>query len=308
MKRSRIALLLSVLLTLSLAACGGGEPAGPELSEEPVVGDWSPAGAAISGGLYAFEDVPQLEDLYDTHHLSVREDGTFTYMMGAVFITKGTWTTSWREGFDHSYTLMSETGYRMTFTDGELVPGEETEKDTQYKLWLTNEDPDTMAFADPDSDVILYYTRDEGAPFYLDVFGSAVPGGGEASDEEAVREDGETEAPREETLSQPGTTPSDTGTVTMGMRNALDTARDYLDFMAFSYSGLIDQLEYEGYTYDEAVYAVDNCGADWYEQAALCAVNYLDTMSFSRSGLIDQLEYEGFTYDQAVYGVEQAGY
>ena len=53
---------------------------------------------------------------------------------------------------------------------------------------------------------------------------------------------------------------------------------------------------------------MDNCGADWYEQAALMAAEYLDTMSFSRTGLIDQLEYEGFSYDQAVYGVEQAGY
>lgn len=96
--------------------------------------------------------------------------------------------------------------------------------------------------------------------------------------------------------------------VTQGERNALEKAKDYLRVMPFSYSGLIDQLEYEGFTYSEAVYGADNCGADWYEQAAMKAADYLDIMAFSRDGLIDQLEYEGFTYDQAVYGVEQNGY
>lgn len=102
-------------------------------------------------------------------------------------------------------------------------------------------------------------------------------------------------------------TPSDS-TVTMGKRNALESAKQYISVMAFSYSGLIEQLEYEGYSNSEATYAADNCGADWYEQAALSAKEYLGVMSFSRQGLIEQLEYEGFTYDQAVYGVEKCGY
>ena len=103
------------------------------------------------------------------------------------------------------------------------------------------------------------------------------------------------------------TTYGDTG-APMGERNALASAKQYLNSMAFSYSGLIEQLEYEGYSNSEATYAADNCGADWYEQAALSAKQYLNSMSFSRQGLIEQLEYEGFTYDQAVYGVEQNGY
>ena len=86
---------------------------------------------------------------------------------------------------------------------------------------------------------------------------------------------------------------------TRGEQNALNRANDYLEFMSFSRSGLIDQLEFEGYTTSEAEYAVDNCGADWDEQAVLKAEEYLDFMSFSRSGLIDQLEFEGFTYSQA---------
>ena len=92
------------------------------------------------------------------------------------------------------------------------------------------------------------------------------------------------------------------------MKNALASAKNYLSVMPFSYSGLIKQLEYEQYSHAEAVYAADNCGADWYKQAALSAANYLKIMSFSRQGLIDQLVYEGFTKEQAEYGVSQNGY
>ena len=95
---------------------------------------------------------------------------------------------------------------------------------------------------------------------------------------------------------------------TMGERNALDLAHSYLSFMAFSRTGLIRQLEYEGFSNSEAVYAVDNCGADWYEQAVLCAKSYLSFMSFSRDGLIRQLEYEGFTTSQAQHAVRAVGY
>ena len=96
--------------------------------------------------------------------------------------------------------------------------------------------------------------------------------------------------------------------MTMGQKNALSKAQDYLRFTAFSYSGLISQLEYEGFTKEEATYAVDNCGADWNEQAAKKAQDYIDITSYSRQGLIDQLKYEGFTSEQAEYGVTAVGY
>jgi hypothetical protein len=96
--------------------------------------------------------------------------------------------------------------------------------------------------------------------------------------------------------------------VTMGENNALNKALSYLDYTAFSLEGLIEQLEYEGYTHEEAVYGVDNCGADWNEQAALKAQSYLDYTAFSLEGLIEQLEYEGFTREQAEYGAKAVGY
>lgn len=95
---------------------------------------------------------------------------------------------------------------------------------------------------------------------------------------------------------------------TMGERNALDKAKSYLEVMPFSYSGLIEQLEYEGYTSAEAQYGADNCGANWNTQAARAAKRYLEVMSFSRSGLIEQLVYEGYTQEEAEYGVTQVGY
>ena len=93
-------------------------------------------------------------------------------------------------------------------------------------------------------------------------------------------------------------------TETIGQKNAVKKALSYLDFMAFSRKGLIEQLEYEGFSHDEAVYGVDKCGADWNAQAAQKAADYLDFTSFSRDGLIEQLEYEGFTHSEAVYGVD----
>ena len=95
---------------------------------------------------------------------------------------------------------------------------------------------------------------------------------------------------------------------TIGEKNALSKALSYLDYSAFSYSGLVKQLEFEGFTHQEAVYGVDNSGADWNEQVALKAQSYLDYSAFSRQGLIDQLKYEGFTQEQAEYGVKAVGY
>lgn len=96
--------------------------------------------------------------------------------------------------------------------------------------------------------------------------------------------------------------------LTLSQKNALKQAQDYIDYAAFSRSGLIEQLKFEGYSTEDSTYAVDNCGADWNEQAALLAQSYLDSSAFSRSGLIEQLEFEGFTSEQAKYGVTSVGY
>lgn len=94
---------------------------------------------------------------------------------------------------------------------------------------------------------------------------------------------------------------------TINQKNVMKRAKDYLSLMAFSYTGLIEQLEYEQFSHEDAVWAADNCNADWSEQALLKAKDYLDTMAFSYTGLISQLEYEGFTSEQATYGADNCG-
>lgn len=96
--------------------------------------------------------------------------------------------------------------------------------------------------------------------------------------------------------------------VSMGERNALAKAKEYLRVMAFSYNSLVRQLEFEGFTQDECAYGVDNCGANWNEQAVRKANEYLKSGSFSRQGLINQLLFEGFSQEQAEYGVSKVGY
>lgn len=91
---------------------------------------------------------------------------------------------------------------------------------------------------------------------------------------------------------------------TTSQRNALSMANDYLDYTAFSPSGLIEQLEYEGFSNEDATWAVDNCGADWTAQADRMAAQYMDYSSFSHSGLVDQLVFEGFTQEQAEHGAD----
>jgi hypothetical protein len=95
---------------------------------------------------------------------------------------------------------------------------------------------------------------------------------------------------------------------TMGEKNALKSAKNYLSFSGFSKTGLITQLEFEGYSNDEAVYAVENVVVDWNEQAVRSAENYLDFSSFSRDGLITQLKFEGYTQEQAEFAVGEVGY
>lgn len=114
-----------------------------------------------------------------------------------------------------------------------------------------------------------------------------------------------TEKPTKKPTEPPTEKPVDK--ITISQSNALKSAKSYLEYSSFSYNGLIEQLEYEKYSHEDAVYAADNCGADWNEQAAKSAESYLAYSSFSRDSLIEQLEYEGFTHEQAVYGVEQNG-
>jgi hypothetical protein len=88
---------------------------------------------------------------------------------------------------------------------------------------------------------------------------------------------------------------------------AVKRGASYLRTSAFSRSGLIRQLEFEGFSSSEATHGTDAQNADWNAQAAKKAASYLKVSAFSRSGLISQLEYEGFTQSQAEFGVSSVG-
>lgn len=101
--------------------------------------------------------------------------------------------------------------------------------------------------------------------------------------------------------------------ITLAMENALSSARDYLDFSAFSRQGLIDQLSSEygsGYKVEDATWAVDQLRVNWKEQAVQSAKDYLEFQAFSRQGLIDQLSSSygsQYTLEEATYAVNKIG-
>lgn len=91
-------------------------------------------------------------------------------------------------------------------------------------------------------------------------------------------------------------------------RTASEAVENYLNVLNFSRQGLIEQLEYEGYSTSEATAAVDAYNVDWNQQAAGSASTYISIYpDFTRSELIEQLEYEGYTSSQAAYAADSVG-
>ena len=130
----------------------------------------------------------------------------------------------------------------------------------------------------------------------------------EQSVEKELNEQIITEAqPEPEPVVEEEPEPEPTSSETVSQKNAVRSAKDYLDYSAFSHDGLVDQLEYEQFSHADAVYGADNCGADWNEQATKAAQAYIEYSAFSRGGLIEQLLYEKFTQAQAEYGANAVG-
>lgn len=94
---------------------------------------------------------------------------------------------------------------------------------------------------------------------------------------------------------------------TVSQKNAIRKAESYLNMTGFSKSGLIEQLEFEGFSNEDAVYGVENVNVDWNEQAEKKAESYMEYSAFSRAGLIEQLVFEGFTTEQANHGADAVG-
>lgn len=302
MKAKRtLATALSALLVLSLCACsaeentettasnsesvsleetGEDEKSKASGSTDPIVGTWAPAWLlSLEDGDYDATYVKGLDALGDTKVIA-GEDGSFTLIGTDGDETDGTWAREDIEGYEYSYQIGSG-GFAAIIQEGSSIA--EADSRLTNLLLVTSDMESFVLFENDDPDFSV--------PAYT---------GGSSSTTKSTSNSA--------SKSSSSTYSSKSSSATKGEQNALARAQDYLEYMAFSRSGLIDQLEYEGYTTSEATYAVDHCGADWNEQAAKKAKEYLDYSSFSRSGLIDQLEYEGFTQAQAEYGVKQNGY
>ena len=94
----------------------------------------------------------------------------------------------------------------------------------------------------------------------------------------------------------------------LSQRNAVRKAEDYIRFMAFSKVGLIEQLEFEGFSKEDATYAVNHISVNWNEQAYEKGQSYLDMMGFSEDGLREQLDFEGFTKSEIDYAINKLGF
>ncbi len=77
---------------------------------------------------------------------------------------------------------------------------------------------------------------------------------------------------------------------------ALNYAKQYLEYNIYSKQGLKEILEESLFIESEAQYAVDNCGANWNEQAVQMAEIYKGYVSLSRDELINQFSYRGNNY------------
>lgn len=90
-------------------------------------------------------------------------------------------------------------------------------------------------------------------------------------------------------------------------KEALEAAEHYLNIDSYSRGGLYYQLQSDGFTAEEAQYAVDNCGADWYDEAAQAAAVTLKYNNYTREELIDSLIADGFSEPEAEYGADMNG-
>lgn len=97
---------------------------------------------------------------------------------------------------------------------------------------------------------------------------------------------------------------------TMGQKNALSKAKSYANTMHMSKSRIYNQLTSnygEGFTAEEANYAIENLDVDWKRNALEKAKSYQNTMHMSKSRIKNQLTSnygEGFTAEEAEYAIQ----
>ena len=274
------------------------EPTGYATEEEAdgyqiLGGYWKVTAISHDDKVISLSSSEGLADLYDNVFLGFSKDGSFEYRMN-VYITRGKYLPL--DGEDGYYLLKAETTSRAAIEDGKITETDANKSSKAYLVVTDEDNADVLGFVEFDTSTGKPKEGKDPLFFEKSGAGSGSAGSGEGS------------ASREQSESSGGST-SGSGTSTYGSGNqrAVERAQQYLRTTVFSHDGLVDQLEYEGYSHEDAVYGADACGADWNEQAALKAKQYLQTTAFSEKGLVDQLVYEKFTQSQAEYGVSVCG-
>ena len=115
----------------------------------------------------------------------------------------------------------------------------------------------------------------------------------------------QTTANNQSTTAAP-TTDDNSSSYASAKEAAVADAKKFLERANYSYQGLYNDLVYMGYADEDAKYGVDNCGADWNEQAAKRAKALASTGITNYDNLVEKLESEGFTRDQAEIGARSA--
>lgn len=303
--------LCGLISVFMLGACGNeAKKRNIEVTENVVAegydilgGTWKVGAIYYETRIISVQDVDGLEDLYDSTYLVFNEDGSFVYHN--LYNYKGEYTKYNYEQYN-SYLLKTTSLSKYDLDNGVLVE-KEVESDSLKTFIITFLDEnDTIEFNQYDSITgksmadgnQLFFVKDNSSE-YIDDNKAVVKN---EKKENSVNDNNK----KADNDKKDYTNSSVSNNISSGKKNALERALDYLDYSAFSYTGLIEQLEFEGFTNEEATYGADNCGANWNEQAVKKAEQYLDYTAFSYSGLVEQLEFEGFTHSQAEYGASQA--
>lgn len=310
MKRNKLYPLFAIVVIVSILFCSCAAKSSNSSASlsggnyDKLVGQWYVAGIYYNDYLIDINDNETLSDLYDTDMITFNEDGTFVKYN--LFMDNGVCQPV--DDDENTFILNTESVTKYNTSGGKLVEEETDNKPTPYVISFLGDEYNTIIFNDYEKgnlypeigESTLVFVKSGETSSYINE-NKAILNSNSATTTSSYSYE-----PTTSSYSYVPTTDYSSGYASSGERNALEKAYQYLKYSAFSYTGLIEQLEYEGYSNSEATYAADNCGADWYEQAAKKAKQYLDYSSFSRSGLVDQLEYEGFTHSQAEYGVSVA--
>ena len=267
---------------------------------ERIGGTWKVGGIYSRNRLIDIHDNDTLASMYNTTMITFNEDGSFIYLK--TFNNRGTWSKKSSAG-QNTFFLKTESSYTYDLQNGALVEKEsETAAKKQYIASMLDENTFILNEYDPVTgkakagDKPYLFVKQGTISQYI--VNNKTPVKNKTGSQAGA-------SSNKNTAPTARTGKTDMAEASSGEKNALKKALQYLDYTAFSYSGLIEQLEFEGFTHSEAAYGADYCGADWNEQAAKKAKQYLDYSPFSRSELIDQLIFEGFTRQQAEYGVSK---